>query len=62
MYLYCNSSTCQERPPPIRVRKWPPWQVAAGYRDTNTAKTVVGTLQKWPAKAGGRYNFLTTIL
>ena len=22
--------------------------------DTGTAKTVVGTLQKWPAKAGGR--------
>ena len=22
--------------------------------DINTAKTVVGTLQKWPAKAGGR--------
>ena len=28
--------------------------MAAGYRDINTAKTVVGTLQKWPAKAGGR--------
>ena len=27
--------------------------MAAGYRDINTAK-VVGTLQKWPAKAGGR--------
>ena len=30
------------------------WQVAAGYRDINTAKTVVGALQKRPAKAGGR--------
>ena len=36
------SSTCHE------------WQVAARYRDINTAKTVVGTLQKWPAKADGR--------
>ena len=31
----------------------PSWQVAAGYRDINTSKRVVGTLQKWPAKAGG---------
>ena len=30
------------------------WQVAAEYRDINTAKTVVCTLQKWPTKAGGR--------
>ena len=28
--------------------------MAAGYKDINTAKTVVGTLQKWPTKAGGR--------
>ena len=27
--------------------------MAAGYRDINTAKTVVGILQKWPAKEGG---------
>ena len=27
--------------------------MAAGYRDINTAKTVFGSLQKWPAKAGG---------
>ena len=48
------SSTCHERPPPVRSESGPSWQVAAGYRDINTAKTVVGTLQKWPAKAGGR--------
>ena len=29
-------------------------QVAAGYRDITTAKTVVGTLKKWPIKAAGR--------
>ena len=40
--------------PPVRSESDPSWQVAAGYRDINTAKTVVGTLQKWPAKAGGR--------
>ena len=45
------SSTCHERPPPVRSESGPSWQVAAGYRDINTAKTVVGTLQKWPAKA-----------
>ena len=27
--------------------------MAVGYRDINTAKTVVRTLQTWPAKAGG---------
>ena len=48
------SSTCHERPPPVRSESGPSWQVAAGYRDINTAKTVVGTLQKWAARAGGR--------
>ena len=48
------SSTCLERSPPVRSESGPSWQVAAGYRDINTAKTAVGTLQKWPAKAGGR--------
>ena len=43
------SSTCHERPPPVRSESGPSWQVAAGYRDINTT-----TLQKWPAKAGGR--------
>ena len=28
--------------------------MATGYKDINAAKTVIGTLQKWPAKAGGR--------
>ena len=49
---YC--STCHEQPPPVRSEIGPSWQVAAGYRDINTAKTVVGTLRKWPTKAGGR--------
>ena len=48
------SSTCHERPPQVRSESGQSWQVAAGYRDINRAKTVVGTLQKWPAKAGGR--------
>ena len=48
------SSTCHERSPPVRSESGPSWQVAAGYKDINTSKTVVGTLQKWPAKAGGR--------
>ena len=44
----------KKRPHPVRSERSPSWQVAAGYRDINTAKTVVGPLQKWPAKAGGR--------
>ena len=48
------SSTCHEGPPPVRTESGPSWQMAARYRDINTAKTVVGTLQKWPTKAGGR--------
>ena len=51
---FIYSSICHEQPPPVRSESGPSWQVAAGYRDINTAKTVVGTLQKWPAKAGGR--------
>ena len=54
----CNkcvySSTCYERPPPVQSESGPLWQMATGYRDINMAKTVVGTLQKCPAKAGGR--------
>ena len=38
----------------VRSESGPSWQVAAGYGDINTAKTVVGTLQKWPIRAGGR--------
>ena len=48
------SSTCHERSPPVQGESDPSWQVAAGYRVINTAKTVVGALQKRPAKAGGR--------
>ena len=48
------SSTCHERSPPVRSESGSSWQVATGYRDINTAKTVVGTLQKWPTKAGGQ--------
>ena len=47
------NSTCHERPPPVRSESGPSWQVAAGSRDINTAKKVVGTLQKWPTKADG---------
>ena len=50
----CYSSICHERPPPVRSESGPSFQVAARYRDINTAQTVVGALQKWPAKAGGR--------
>ena len=52
--LFMYNSTCHERPPPVRSESGPLWQVVAGYRDINTAKTVVCTLQKLPAKAGGR--------
>ena len=51
---YYYSSICHERPPPVRSESGPSWQVASGYRDINTANTAVGTLQMWPAKAGGR--------
>ena len=34
------SSTCHERPPPVQSESAPSWQVAAGYRDINMAKTV----------------------
>ena len=34
------SSTCHERLPPVRSESGPSWQVAAGYRDINTANTV----------------------
>ena len=51
--LFRTLSTCHERPPPVHSESDPSWQVAAGYRDINTAKTVVGTLQKWSTKAGG---------
>ena len=47
-------STCHERTLPVRSESGPSWQVATGYRDINTAKAVVGTLQKWPTKTGGR--------
>ena len=62
-YMYCNS-TVPAKSGHLRFRcesgprgRWLPdtW-------DTNMAKRVVGTLQKWPAKAGGRYNFFLTIL
>ena len=52
--MYTYSSTCHERPPPFRSESGPPWQVAVGYTEINTAKTVVGIFQKGPAKAGGR--------
>ena len=48
------SDTCHKRPSPIRRESGSSSQVAAGYRDINTAKSVVCTLQKWPAEAGGR--------
>ena len=48
------SRTCHERPPPVRSESGPSLQMAAGYGNINTAKTAVGTLQKWPTKAGGR--------
>ena len=34
--------------------RWPPDTGILTPRIVNTANTVVGTLQKWPAKAGGR--------
>ena len=52
--VFTYSSTCHERPSPVRSKSGPSWQVAAGYRDINTANTVVRALQKWPAIAGGR--------
>ena len=51
--VYVYSSTCHEWTPPVRSESDPSWQVAAVYRDINMAKTVVDTVQKWPAKAGG---------
>ena len=52
--IQCVQYTCHERPPPVRSESGASWQVAAGHRYINKAKPVVGALQKWPAKAGGR--------
>ena len=52
--ILCNKKNCHERSPLVCSERGPSWQVTAGYRYINTTKTLVGTLQKWPTKAGVR--------
>ena len=52
--MIVTMENCHERPPPVRNQSGPSRQVAAGYRGINTAKTVVGTLQKWSATVSCR--------